>query len=107
VAAELADLVVVTDEDPRGESPEAINEEIADGARTAGAAEGEGLFVIADRRAAIGHAIALARPGDLILLAGKGHEQNILYPDGPRWWDEREVARQELHAAGYGKAADG
>jgi UDP-N-acetylmuramoyl-L-alanyl-D-glutamate--2,6-diaminopimelate ligase len=107
VAAELANLVVVTDEDPRGESPEAINEEIAAGARTAGAAEGEQLFVIADRRAAIGHAIRLARPGDLILLAGKGHEQNILYPDGPRWWDEREVARQELHAAGYGKGADG
>lgn len=107
VAAELADLVVVTDEDPRGEPPEAINEEIAAGARTAGATEGERLFVIADRRAAIGHAIGLARRGDLILLAGKGHEQNILYADGPRWWDEREVARQALHAAGYGQGADG
>ena len=57
----------------------AINEAIARGARSAGAREGETLFVIDDRPSAIGHAIGLARDGDVILLAGKGHEKTIIY----------------------------
>jgi len=100
IAAELADAVVVTDEDPRDEDPDAINEEIASGAREAGAVDGERLWVINDRRAAIAHAISLARPGDTILLAGKGHEHNMFVAQGSLWWDEAEVARQELRAAG-------
>ena len=63
VAAEHADLAVVTDEDPRLEDPRAINEAIADGARAAGAADGERLWVIDDRREAIAHAFGLAREG--------------------------------------------
>jgi UDP-N-acetylmuramoyl-L-alanyl-D-glutamate--2,6-diaminopimelate ligase len=106
VAAELADVAVVTDEDPRGEPSEVINDEIAAGARAAGAEEGKRLLVIADRRAAIGQAIGLARPGDVVLLAGKGHEQNILYADGPRWWDERVVARDALREAGFRRDGD-
>ncbi len=106
VAAELADVVVVTDEDPRLESSEEINRQIADGARAAGAVDGERLFVIDDRRAAIRHAIGRAGPGDMILLAGKGHEQSIIYGSERRWWDEGEVARQELRRAGHGRAAD-
>ena len=78
VAAELADLVVVTDEDPRLEDRRTINEQIADGARAAGARDGETLWVIDDRGEAIGHAIGVARPGDVVLLAGKGHEQSIV-----------------------------
>jgi UDP-N-acetylmuramoyl-L-alanyl-D-glutamate--2,6-diaminopimelate ligase len=100
IAAELADAVVVTDEDPRAEDPDTINEEIAIGAREAGAVEGERLWVISDRRAAIAHAISLARPGDTILLAGKGHEHNMFVAEGSVWWDEAEVARQELRTAG-------
>jgi UDP-N-acetylmuramoyl-L-alanyl-D-glutamate--2,6-diaminopimelate ligase len=106
VAGELADVVVVTDEDPRLEDPGAINAEIAAGAREAGGRAGEQLYVIDDRSAAIAHAISLARPGDVILLAGKGHEGSIIYGTEKRWWDEREVARRALRAAGYG-AADG
>jgi UDP-N-acetylmuramoyl-L-alanyl-D-glutamate--2,6-diaminopimelate ligase len=49
-----------------------------------------------------GIALSLARQGDVVLLAGKGHEQSIIYGTEPRPWDEREVARQALHAAGYG-----
>ena len=80
VAAELADLVVVTDEDPRLEDPRLINEQIADGARAAGAVDGESLVVIDDRTAAIRHADrALAGDGDVVLLAGKGHEASIFY----------------------------
>jgi UDP-N-acetylmuramoyl-L-alanyl-D-glutamate--2,6-diaminopimelate ligase len=101
VAAELADITVVTDEDPRLEDPRQINEAIAAGARGAGAKEGETLFVIDDRPSAIAHAIVLATDGDIILLAGKGHEQNIIYGTEWRPWDEKQVARQALHAAGY------
>ncbi|MGH2455622.1 MAG: UDP-N-acetylmuramoyl-L-alanyl-D-glutamate--2,6-diaminopimelate ligase [Candidatus Limnocylindria bacterium] len=102
VAAELADVVVVTDEDPRLEDPGAINRQIADGAREGGARDGESLFVIDDRPAAIAHAIGLAAPGDVILLAGKGHEKSIIYGTQSRWWDEKEVARRALRAAGHG-----
>ena len=102
VAAERADLVVVTDEDPRLEDPRAINEAIADGARAAGAADGERLWVIDDRREAIAHAIGLARDGDLLLLAGKGHEASIFYGIEKRPWDDRAVAREALAAAGWG-----
>jgi UDP-N-acetylmuramoyl-L-alanyl-D-glutamate--2,6-diaminopimelate ligase len=103
VAAELADVAVVTDEDPRLEDPRAINEQIADGARAAGARDGEDLLVIDDRPAAIARAVSLAGPGDVILLAGKGHEKTIIYGTEGRWWDEKEVARRALRAAGHGR----
>jgi UDP-N-acetylmuramoyl-L-alanyl-D-glutamate--2,6-diaminopimelate ligase len=101
VAAQLADLVVVTDEDPRLEDPRAINEQIADGARGAGAADGERLWVIDDRREAIGHAIGMASDGDVVLLAGKGHEQSIFHGTEKRPWDDRAAAREALAAAGW------
>jgi UDP-N-acetylmuramoyl-L-alanyl-D-glutamate--2,6-diaminopimelate ligase len=102
VAAELADITIVTDEDPRLEDPRVINEAIAAGARAAGARDGDELLVIDDRSAAIARAVSLARAGDVILLAGKGHEQNIIYGTTGRWWDEKEVARRALHDAGHG-----
>ena len=101
-SAELADITIVTDEDPRLEDAGPINQAIAEGARAAGAREGETLFVINDRTAAIRHAIALAYEGDVILLAGKGHEKTIIYGSEGRWWDEQEVARRALRDAGYG-----
>jgi UDP-N-acetylmuramoyl-L-alanyl-D-glutamate--2,6-diaminopimelate ligase len=101
VAAELADIAIVADEDPRLEDPRVINEAIADGARAAGARDDENLWVIDDRRAAVAHAIGLARVGDMLLLAGKGHEGSIIYGTTRAWWDEREVARRELAAAGF------
>ena len=104
VAAELADVTVVTDEDPRLEDPRAINEAIAAGARSAGGRDEETLFVIDDRPSAIGHAIGLAREGDVVLLAGKGHEKTIVYGSEGRWWDEKEVARRALRDRGFGEA---
>ena len=101
VAAELADLVIVTDEDPRLEDARTINEQIAAGARSAGAVDGETLWVIDDRRAAIGHAVGRAGDGDVILLAGKGHEQSIIYGTEKRSWDDRIAAREALAAAGW------
>ncbi len=102
VAAREADLLVVTDEDPRLEDGHAINEEIAEGARAAGARDDVNLFVIDDRRAAIGFAISQAGPGDMILLAGKGHEQCMIYGRERRPWDEAGVAREALRAGGHG-----
>jgi UDP-N-acetylmuramoyl-L-alanyl-D-glutamate--2,6-diaminopimelate ligase len=101
VAATLADLVIVTDEDPRLEDPRAINEQIAEGARSAGGVDGETLWVIDDRREAIGHAVGLGREGDVILLAGKGHEQSIIYGVEKRPWDDRTAASEALAAAGW------
>ena len=101
VAAERADLVIVTDEDPRLEDPRIINEQIADGARAAGAVDGTTLWVIDDRREAIGHAIGLAHEGDTVVLAGKGHEASIFYGAEKRPWDDRAAAREALAAAGW------
>jgi UDP-N-acetylmuramoyl-L-alanyl-D-glutamate--2,6-diaminopimelate ligase len=101
IAAERCRLVVVTDEDPRGEDSAVILEEIAAGAEAAGRRRGNDLLLIADRRAAIDAAFERARPGDVVLLAGKGHEQSIIGPDGPLPWDERSVALDALGALGY------
>lgn len=105
-AAELADLAIVTDEDPRLEDPRAINEAIAAGAREAGARDGETLEVIDDRRAAIKRAVEVAGEGDVILLAGKGHESSIFYDTRKLPWDDRAVVRDALRDAGW-EATDG
>ena len=101
IAGERARLVIVTDEDPRGEPPEAILEAIARGAEQAGRRRGQDLRLIADRRSAIEAAFEAARPGDVVLLAGKGHERSIIGPDGPSPWDERAVALEVLAAMGF------
>jgi UDP-N-acetylmuramoyl-L-alanyl-D-glutamate--2,6-diaminopimelate ligase len=96
VAGERARLVVVTDEDPRGEDRQRILEEIAAGAEDAGKRRGVDLLLIADRRDAIGAAFEQARRGDVVVLCGKGHEQTIEMAAGPIPWDEARVAREEL-----------
>ena len=103
IAGERARLVVVTDEDPRGEDREAILDAIARGAEATGRRRGHDLLLIADRRDAIAAAFEAARPGDIVLLAGKGHEQSIIGPDGEQPWDERTVAEELLETmlAGY------
>ncbi len=104
-AGRHADHVIVTNEDPRTEDPDVILDEIAAGARLAGRRDGMDLDLIADRRAAIARAIAIARPGDCILLAGKGHEGSIIVGHDKLPWDEEQVAREELRAAGFVAAA--
>jgi UDP-N-acetylmuramoyl-L-alanyl-D-glutamate--2,6-diaminopimelate ligase len=103
IAAERARLVVVTDEDPRGEDRDAILDEIARGAEAAGRRRGQDLLLIADRREAIAAAFEAARPGDIVLLAGKGHERSIIGPDGERPWDERAVAEELLMTMGHAR----
>jgi UDP-N-acetylmuramoyl-L-alanyl-D-glutamate--2,6-diaminopimelate ligase len=65
------------------------------------------LFLIPDRRAAIRAAFERARPGDIVLLAGKGHEATILYADHAEPWDERAEAAAALADLGYGGQAAG
>ncbi len=102
VAGERCRLVVITDEDPRSEDREAIMDAIAEGAERAGKMRGHDLLVIADRATAIAEAVGHARPGDVVLLAGKGHERTIEIADGALAWDEAGAARDALRSAGYG-----
>ena len=86
VAARLADVAIVTDDNPRSEDPAAI--------RAAVLAGGAGLREIGGRRAAIAAAIAEAREGDIVLLAGKGHEQGQILADRTVSFDDVAVARE-------------
>lgn len=95
-AGEIADLAVLTSDDPRSEDPQAIVDEIAQGLEAAGREKGRDYVAILDRREAIAHACGLAYPGDTVLLAGKGHEQTLLLRDRAIPWDDRQVARQVL-----------
>lgn len=101
VAARLADISVISSEDPRNEDAEGIISQIAAGARAAGAIDGSTLFSRTDRREAIRVALALARPGDCLLLAGKGHEASIIWGRVKLPWDEADVARELLAELGY------
>ena len=85
-AARLGDLVIVTDDNPRGEDPAAIRRAVIQGAPDA--------TEIADRREAIAAAIAMASGGDIVLLAGKGHEQGQIVGDQVLPFDDVEVARE-------------
>ncbi len=103
LAAQHARIVIVTDEDPRAEDPVAILAEIAAAAREATTSAGpEAVLEIPDRRLAIREALALARPGDVVLLAGKGHESTILYADRAEPWNERSEAEAALGELGWG-----
>jgi UDP-N-acetylmuramoyl-L-alanyl-D-glutamate--2,6-diaminopimelate ligase len=97
MSAQTADIVIVTNEDPYDDDPQEIINEVAQGAFTAGKIAGENLFAIADRREAIAKAIAMAKPGDLILITGKGSEQKMAVANGKYIdWDDRQVSREEL-----------
>jgi UDP-N-acetylmuramoyl-L-alanyl-D-glutamate--2,6-diaminopimelate ligase len=96
IAGELADFAVLTNEDPRSEEPNAIIDDIAAGLVEAGRREGDDFVRVVDRREAVRHAFAIALPGDVVLLAGKGTEQSIVIGDKHTPWDERVVAREIL-----------
>jgi UDP-N-acetylmuramoyl-L-alanyl-D-glutamate--2,6-diaminopimelate ligase len=92
IAARLADVLVVTDDNPRTEDPAAIRGALRSGAGAGGAE----VVEIGDRRLAIREALRLAEPGDIVLVAGKGHETGqeiggVVHP-----FDDRDVVREEL-----------
>jgi UDP-N-acetylmuramoyl-L-alanyl-D-glutamate--2,6-diaminopimelate ligase len=93
IAADLADLAIVTSDNPRSEDPDAIIAEILRGA-------GTGAEVEPDRTAAIERAIGLAVQGDVVVIAGKGHEQGQEFADRTVPFDDRDVAREALRRLG-------
>jgi len=88
VSAELADLTVLTAEDPRTESLDAILEEMIAGAKSRGAVEGKNLWRVPDRGGAIRFALDLAQPWDAVLVCGKGHEQSMCFGEIEYLWDD-------------------
>jgi UDP-N-acetylmuramoyl-L-alanyl-D-glutamate--2,6-diaminopimelate ligase len=100
IAAGYSDIIVLTDEDPRGEVPMDILEEIAQGIYAEKPTlfkQEQNLFLIPDRPAAIRKAFSLAREGDLVLLLGKGHENTIIYKDRVMPYDEIGEAEKALN----------
>jgi len=97
VAGRLSDVIVITSDNPRGEDPERIIEEIRRGITPDTRRDGaQALLSIVDRREAIVRAIALARPGDLVLIAGKGHEQYQVIGEEQLPFDDAAIAREAL-----------
>ena len=95
IAAQYADIPIVTSDNPRSEDPEFIVSEVEGGVRAA-LKEGQRHEVIVDRRQAIYKAIEIAEPGDIVLIAGKGHETYQILKDGTIHFDDREVARDAV-----------
>lgn len=101
VAVTDADFAVFTSEDPRFEDPDAIIAEIASGAVEAGGRRGVDFECIEDRRQAIAAVLERAQAGDVVVLAGKGHERSMIYGADKRPWDEPAVASDLLRQLGY------
>lgn len=97
LAAEKADSVIITNEDPYNEDPAAVINQVAAGAEMAGKELNKNLFKILDRREAIKKALTLAEEGDLVLFTGKGAEQAICVANGRKIpWDEREEVKKAI-----------
>jgi len=102
IAAEIADGVVLTAEDPRTESVDAIIEEIARGAEQAGCQEDVGYWRIPDRAEAIAFALQRAAEGDTVVITGKGHEPTMCYGTVEYPWSDHAAVNTALAALGYG-----
>jgi UDP-N-acetylmuramoyl-L-alanyl-D-glutamate--2,6-diaminopimelate ligase len=93
IASELADVAIVTSDNPRSEDPQAIIEEIVAGTTS-------DVEVVPDRAEAIARAVELARDGDVVLIAGKGAEQGQEFADRTIPFDDRDAARDALRVLG-------
>ncbi|MCK4801089.1 MAG: hypothetical protein KAS84_03795, partial [Anaerolineales bacterium] len=96
VSAELADLTVLTAEDPRTESLEGILQEMAEGVISKGGIEGESFWRVPDRGEAIRFALQLADPDDVVMVCGKGHEQSMCFGETEYPWDDRTATLAAL-----------
>lgn len=93
IAAQYANIVIATSDNPRTEEPEAILHEIEIGIKE-GLREGTEYTVVTDRRQAIARALHLAKPQDIVIIAGKGHETYQILKDRTIPFDDREIARE-------------
>ncbi len=96
VSVQLADITILTAEDPRTESLEGILAEMAGAAQHKGGVEGKTFFRVADRGMAIRKGVEMASPGDLIIALGKGHEQSMCFGVTEYPWDDRTAMRAAL-----------
>ncbi len=99
-ALQLADFTVITSDNPRGEDPHQIIEEVETGAKKVWG-RGKGYVTILDRGMAIREALSLAGRGDMVVIAGKGHETYQILRNGTIPFDDRLVAREGLHELGF------
>jgi len=97
IGAELADICVLTAEDPRTESLAVILNEMAEGCRARNGEEGETFYRVMDRGRALAFGCSLARRGDLVIACGKGHEQSMCFGEVEYPWDDRVALRAALH----------
>ena len=97
-AATLSDFCVLTSDNPRSEDPHMILLDVEVGLQRAGKRKDDDYVVIEQREEAIRHAIGLAKKGDLVMIAGKGHEDYQILADRTIHFDDREVAARALEA---------
>jgi UDP-N-acetylmuramoyl-L-alanyl-D-glutamate--2,6-diaminopimelate ligase len=103
ISALDADISILTAEDPRTEDLDEILAMMAQGCKRQGGVEGKTFWRIPDRGRAIYHALSLARPNDLVLICGKGHEQSMCFGTVEHPWDDRDATRAALRAFLAGK----
>lgn len=96
ILAKNSDIVIITEDDSRDEDPEIIAEGFIEGAKKAGKVMDKDLFKELDRKKAIQLALDFAKPGDLVLILGKGHEKTILRADGPHPFEDIKITRALL-----------
>ncbi len=96
IAVKLADISILTAEDPRTEDLSKILIEMKEGAEKGGGVEGKSYLIIPDRREAIREAVRLAHPRDLVILCGKGHEQSMCFGSVEYPWDDRVALRSAI-----------
>lgn len=101
IAARFCDVVVLADEDPRGEDPVELLKMIVVGAEKAGKVMGRDLFIIHERPKAIRETFKMAKAGDIVLLLGKSHENSIIFKDHVMKYDEISEAVSALGEMGY------
>jgi UDP-N-acetylmuramoyl-L-alanyl-D-glutamate--2,6-diaminopimelate ligase len=96
IAGRLADVTVITAEDPRTEDLGDIIDRIAQGCEAAGAVEGHDYYRVPDRAEAIAFAVRLAQAGDIVVVAGKGHERSMCFGSTEYPWSDRQAMRAAL-----------
>jgi UDP-N-acetylmuramoyl-L-alanyl-D-glutamate--2,6-diaminopimelate ligase len=96
ISGRLADYSVLTAEDPRSESLDEILAEMAEGVSSQGGVEGQNYWRVPDRGNAIRFGLSLAKPGDVVISCGKGHEQSMCFGDIEYPWDDRTAMRAAL-----------
>ena len=96
ILGKYSDIVIITEDDSRDENPVTIAEAFIEGATKAGKILGKNLFLELNREKAIKMAIDKAKPGDIVLILGKGHEKTILRADGPHPFEDIKIVKKYL-----------